>query len=354
MNNDTSFLELFPDELFLELFSFIKPIDLYRGFVNLNQRINNILNDTHLCMHIINDVEHEVDQACMIYFARQIIYLAIDCHFSTLSYDISLRSFVNLRSLHLPLPSVNQCLEITPNNLPYLTNLTINDKIFKSILCNLDPFPYLSTCCIPRVYPRNFSLMEPSQLCLTIRSLNLCSCSINHLLDILAYLPNLNYLEIVVLPNKEIIRQCDIKHNNISHLKVKLRKLDPDLEILLKSMPNIHRLEFLWHQAHQDYHGRKSFNFKRFSDILEKNPGSLKRIDIDIHVSKYDYDIDSIHNLNLQWFSSLNKLLIFSDDSVLITTQRLSSNPQEKLITDLLQSSYMTERNARFKRIENL
>ena len=39
ISHEGSTLELFPDELLLELFSFIKPSDLYHGFVNLNQRL---------------------------------------------------------------------------------------------------------------------------------------------------------------------------------------------------------------------------------------------------------------------------------------------------------------------------
>ncbi|CAF4130539.1 unnamed protein product [Adineta steineri] len=344
-------LELLPDEIFLELFSYMKPIDLYHGFLNLNSRLNNILNDTYIYIHIINDNEHKNDQLCINYFARQIIYLAIDCHWTCLSYPINLRFLTNLRSLHIPMPSDEQCLDITPTNLPYLTNLTINDNVFKSILFNTNSFPHLSTCCIPRIYSSMLNTMKSNQLCITLHSLQLSSCLIHDLYDILPYLPNLNYLEIVLQSNNRNIQQDYIKHNKISHLKIKLRKLEPDFEILLKSMSNLRRIEFLWNNSYQWYNERKNFNFNRFSDIINENSKLLQRLDIDIHVSKCDYVIDTIHHINLQWFSSLSIIEIYNDRSFFITTKKISLNPEDKLITTILQSTYMAQRNAGFNRI---
>ncbi|CAF4047201.1 unnamed protein product [Rotaria sordida] len=354
ISHEISTLELFPDELFLELFSFINPIDLYHGFINLNSRLNNILNDIRICIHIINDDQYEDYQACLNHFAYQIIYLAIDCHWSRLSYNINLQSFVNLRSLYLPMPTDEQCLEITSDNLPFLTNLTINDNTFKSILFGSNLFSHLVTLCVPCIYSSILKQIESMQLCLTLHSLYLGSCTIIDVLNILPYLPNLNYLDIALLPNNKTIHQSDVKHKNIFHFKVKLRKLDPDLEILLKSMSNLHRLEFLWNESYTGiwYNGPNSFNFEKFSDILEKNSVSLKRIDIHIHISRCDYDIDYIRHLNLQWFSSLNKIKITNNGSFFITTKKLSTDAEEKMITTLLQSTYMTQRNTRIHRVK--
>ncbi|CAF3094883.1 unnamed protein product [Rotaria sp. Silwood2] len=331
ISHEISTLELFPDDIFLELFSFINPIDLYRGFINLNSRLNNILNDI-----------------------RIFIYLAIDCHWSRLSYKINLQPFVNLRSLYLPIPTDEQSLEITSNSLPFLTNLTINDNTFKSILFGSNLFSNLVTLCVSRIYSSILNQIESMQLCLTLHSLYLGSCTIIDVLNILPCLPNLNYLDIVLLLNNQTIRQADVKHHNISHLKVKLRQLDPNLEILLKSLPNLHRLEFLWNEApiKSWYSGTNSFNFEKFSDVLENNSVSLKRVDIDIHVSRCDYDIDNIRHLNLQWFSSLTKIKIKNDGSFFITTKKLSTDAEKKMITTLLQSTYMTQGNALIHRVK--
>ncbi|CAF2982810.1 unnamed protein product, partial [Rotaria sp. Silwood2] len=226
ISHEISTLELFPDDIFLELFSFINPIDLYRGFINLNSRLNNILNDIRIRIYIMNDDNCE-----------EIIK------------HINLQPFVNLRSLYLPMPTDEKSLEITSNSLPFLTNLTINDNTFKSILFGSNLFLHLVTLCVPCIYSSILNQIESMQLCLTLHSLYLGSCTIINKLNILPCLPNLNSLDIVLLLNNQTIRQPDVKHHNISHLKVKLRQLDPDLEILLKSLPNLHRLEFLWNEA---------------------------------------------------------------------------------------------------------
>ncbi|UJR16951.1 hypothetical protein I4U23_003849 [Adineta vaga] len=344
-------LEIFPDELFLELFSFIQPIDLYRGFINLNSRINHILNDTYICIHIINDDNSHDSQACLNYFAHQIIYLSIDCHPSCLSYEISLLSFPNLRSLHLPLPTDQQCDEITPINLPFLTKLTIHNNAFKSVLFDKNSFPYLIACCIPQIYS---SISNKMQSCLTLQSLHIGSCSIVQLFQILPYVPNLIYLETILQVNsRNIYPQSYIKHEKLSHFKVKLRKLRPDLEIILRSMPNLSRLEFLWNEPNQSYGERKSFDFDFFSSILNYNVGStLKHIDIDIRVSKCDEDIEQIRRINLRWFSLLSKIVIRLGDTFFLTTRKLSTDAENELITTLLQSTYIMQRNARFNRIK--
>ncbi|CAF3296151.1 unnamed protein product [Rotaria sp. Silwood2] len=43
MNNKQSRLEIFPDELFLDLFSYISPTDLYHVWHSLNRRFSAII-----------------------------------------------------------------------------------------------------------------------------------------------------------------------------------------------------------------------------------------------------------------------------------------------------------------------
>jgi hypothetical protein len=341
-----STLEIFPTELFIELFSFIKPIDLYIGFLNLNSRINTILHSISIHIHIVNNEYYEQHKDSMNYFANQIIYLAIDCHWSYLSNNISLRSYPNLRSLHLPMASHNQCQEIQPKYLPFLTNLTIHDIAFKSILFSLNKFSNLLTCHVLRVYSSIIYRIESNQFCLTLQSLHLYFCTIHDLFDILQFIPNLNYLEVILASMNETVPYLDIKHKNLSHLKVKLRQLDPDLEVLLESMPNLSRLEFLWNDYYHWDVG-KNFDFEKFADILDKHSNSLKHIDINLRLFKLDCNIDIIRCLNPQWFSLLSIQRILSDGSMFISTKRLAVNTEENMIKNLLQSTYMIQRNKR-------
>ncbi|CAF1198098.1 unnamed protein product [Adineta ricciae] len=346
-----STLEIFPDELFLELFSFIQPVDLYRAFRHLNQRLTRILHDIYICMHITSDDDDELQHECLNYFSRQIIYLAVDCHPTRLLYEIDLRPFNNLRSLHLPLPTDEQCSQITPQNFPFLTQLTIHNNAYRSIVFGSNSFPYLIACCIPQIYPDYERTMRP---CVTLRSLQLGSCSLQYLLRILPHAPNLTYLDVCLQSSEAQITETDWKHEKLSHLKIKIRKLVPDFEIILKTVPNLSRLEFLWNESCVDRYSRKSFDFTLFSSLLRASLSPLfKHLDIDIHVPKCDENIGDIHEINPAWFSRLSKINIISHDySVFLTTRKLVTNADNALTTILLQSTYITRRNARFNRIK--
>ncbi len=119
------------------------------------------------------------------------------------------------------------------------------------------------------------------------------------------------------------------------------------------SMPNLSRLEFLWNGYQQPWGVTGKFDFEKFACILDKNSNSLKRVDINLRLFECDYDIETIRCLNPQWFSLLSIERILDDDSVFITTKRLSSNTKEIMIMNLLQSTYMTQRNKRVSRAKS-
>ena len=40
--------EIFPDEIFLRIFRYIPRLDLFRGFYNLNSRLNRIISESRV------------------------------------------------------------------------------------------------------------------------------------------------------------------------------------------------------------------------------------------------------------------------------------------------------------------
>lgn len=277
-------LESFPDELFIELFSYIKPVDLYTGFVNLNYRIDAILHDIQIHISIDNDNQYVEHQQCMEYFANQVTYLAIGYHWSCLYDHICLRRFSNLRSLHLPKPNKRQSQEIYPEYLPHLIHLTINDNGFKSILSRSSKFSNLRTCCIPRVYSSVTTQINPLQLCFTLQTLSLYSCSMKDLFHLFQYVPNLKYLQVILTSMAENNQDIKMKHENISRLKVTLQQLHPDLDTLLKSMGNLSELKFIWHTK-GGYSTANIFDFRKLFSILNQYSTSLKYVDFDLYFS---------------------------------------------------------------------
>lgn len=337
MKEQTLELEIFPDELFIELFSYMKPIDLYTGFLNLNSRINTILHDIQININIIDNNQYEQYKQCMNYFANQITYLAIDCHWSCLLHHLSLRPFRNLRSLHLPMPSDQQCEEIQPEYLLYLNYLTTNHKVFQMILSHSSEFSNLRICHIPRIYPSIITQINSSQLCFTLQTLNLYSCSMNNLFHILQYVPNLKYLQVMLTPTKWNIPDFDMKHENILHLKIKLQQLKPDFEILLKSMPNISQLEFIWHE---DIVSTSDFDFKTLFDILNQYSASFKYVHLDLYFT-YGYNfVGRIQSFDLEHFLGT-------------TCTYYSSKRKNDENNTLFKSKYITQRNKRINQAKS-
>lgn len=119
--NDLSRLEIFPDELFLELFSYISPIELYTIWYGLNHRLNAILRSVQISFDLTENtiVNHEI----LNYFSQQIIYMGL-----YVSYDLlDFKKFPNLRSLVIDTILTNEQLQsIQPDILPCLRRLTFS------------------------------------------------------------------------------------------------------------------------------------------------------------------------------------------------------------------------------------
>jgi hypothetical protein len=154
MSNTPSRLEVFPDELFLHLFSYIPPIELYSGWTDLNRRLDAILRSVQISFEL-NDTNAVAIQT-LNYFSLQIVYLRV-----RVSYEaLSLSKFSHLRSLIIDTKlSTGQLRVIRPKVLPQLKRLTFSDwriyeESFNTVCCNLDATsdsqtPWINICHLP-------------------------------------------------------------------------------------------------------------------------------------------------------------------------------------------------------------
>lgn len=120
--NGLSRLEIFPDELFLELFSYIPPNELYTTWHNLNHRINAILQSVRISFDLIEytNNNHEI----LNYFSKQVVYLCL-----RVSNDLlDLKKFSNLRSLVIETKlNIIQFQSIQSEYLPYLKRIRFSE-----------------------------------------------------------------------------------------------------------------------------------------------------------------------------------------------------------------------------------
>jgi hypothetical protein len=143
-----STLEIFPDELFFEIFEYIPINDLHRAFFGLNKRIDHILkNLSNLFAEWTTNSDDRIIDTFSSCISRLVIWRG--------GY-LNLNRFTKLRSLKLALPTVEQCNEIQASStLEHLhiessiNSNTITDQL--SILLLTNSFPRLRTCRIDEI-----------------------------------------------------------------------------------------------------------------------------------------------------------------------------------------------------------
>ena len=120
MNKPTR-LEIFPDELFLELFSYILPVELCHTWHGLNARFNAVLRSVRISF----DLYEHSDAAthALNHFAQQTVYIHLHSYYASLN----LKQFPNLRSLAIDVKPTDEQIDcIRPQILPQLERLTFS------------------------------------------------------------------------------------------------------------------------------------------------------------------------------------------------------------------------------------
>lgn len=138
MYNRLSQLEIFPDELFLDLFSYIPPTDLYRVWNGLNRRLSAILNSVRISFDLIENTDDNT--RALNYFSQQIVFI----HLRTPYAKLDLKKCPNLHSLIVDAKLTKEQLEsIHPNYLPYLKRLSFpkwskDEEVLNEVIFNRD------------------------------------------------------------------------------------------------------------------------------------------------------------------------------------------------------------------------
>ncbi|CAF4488946.1 unnamed protein product, partial [Rotaria sp. Silwood2] len=143
-----STLEIFPDELFFEIFEYIPLNNLYRAFFGLNKRINIILQN--LPNLFAEWTTHNDDKIIDIFSScinRLVIWRG--------GY-LNLSRFTKLHSLKLALPTIEQCNEIQPSLILEHLHIesSVNSRTITEQLSNLfliNSFPRLRSCRIDEI-----------------------------------------------------------------------------------------------------------------------------------------------------------------------------------------------------------
>jgi hypothetical protein len=197
--SEPSQLEIFPDELFLDLFSYIPPRELYHIWFGLNHRINAILRSVRISFDLVENTQ-EIHRILK-YFSQQIVYI----HLRLPSNSIDFQQFPNLRSLIIDTKlTAKQIDSIHPIILPDLRRLTFNevlkgeDPLNKIIFNRTSSNQWIKVCHLPSM--PNYFLHNPSNLS-HIQTMIFERVTSYHIHRILSLQTTLRRLKVTIVPS---------------------------------------------------------------------------------------------------------------------------------------------------------
>lgn len=318
-----SSIEDFPDELFLEIFSYLSPLDLFLSFAYLNTRIDSILCDQSVQLAVQLTEYH---YTTIDYFADYFTHLFVT------NDQMDIRQFNSIQSLTLgpsPRPTdelLNQLIDQPAKYFPHLTQLTVHPPLstwyspaavylWTQLFTNKLP-SRLERCSLPG---RIFAIPTTRFCCYSLRSLSIGGCSMRDFPALLTCVPNLKFLSTDIWGVAEPIQSFADQHFNLSHLRIELKQqtiVVDEIHFLLWYVPLLKTLTVQGTRKHD------TFNVKCWCEVLSNQLEYLTKFSCTIRLSdthqNKTLDIDSIrqhHSL----FSQMR--LYHQNDSLYISNQ---------------------------------
>jgi len=318
-----SSIEDLPDELLLDIFSYLSPIDLFLSFAYLNHRFNSILCDQsiQIAIQITNNNYTKLD-----YFADYFTHIYI-CH-----DQIDIRLFNNIRSLTLGPSSrptdelLNQLVDQPLKYFPYLTQLIVYEplstwysppslRLWTQLFTNRFS-SQLERCSLPG---RIFAIPTRCFYCRSLRGLSIGGCSLRDLPALLSALPNLRFLSTDIWGITDKMNISSYQHTNLSHLRIEFNQQTIVLEeirCLLSYVPYLKIFTIEGKRKHE------IFNIEYWYEVLISQLEYLKKFFCTIRLS------DTIENEKLDinyirtYHSIFSQMKLYRrNDSLFISNQ---------------------------------
>lgn len=205
--------EILPDELLLELFSYLSPMEIYHTWSGLNYRFRSIFRSVQMSLILLENAGESI--RILNEFSSQIIFIHLRVPIPSLDF----RKFSNLRSLVIEAKLTDEQIQsIEPQYLPSLRRLTVTEegkqeKSFDEIIFNgkivsawirVYHLPSISRCFLLK--PSTMSHIQ-TMIFDRLRSFDV------HV--ILIFLPTLRRLKVTIVPS--IPEDILLSHNNYQH-----------------------------------------------------------------------------------------------------------------------------------------
>ena len=253
-----SHLEDLPDELLLEILSYLSPIDVFISFAYINKHFNAILCDQsiQIGIQITNHNYTKID-----YFTDYFTHLYV-C-----TDEIDIRQFNNVHSLTLgPISRptdelLYQLIDQPQRYFPYLTQLTIYQPLatwysppalhlWTQLFTNQFSFRLERCSLIGRI----FAMPTMRFYCSSLRYLSIGGCSLRDLPTLLAALPNLRFLSTDIWGIAKIMNESIYYPSTLSHLHIKFTQqiiVLEEIHCLLSYVPYLEILSIEGTRMHE-------------------------------------------------------------------------------------------------------
>ena len=282
-----SYLEDLPDEILLDLFSYLSPVDLFISFSYLSHRFDSILCDQSIQIGI--QITNNNNNIQLDYFTDYFTHLLICID------DIDIRQFNNIRSLTLgpsPRPTddlLNQLVDQPLKYFPYLIQLTVYQplstwysppsvRLWTQLFTNRFS-SQLERCSLPG---RIFAIPTTCFYCRSLRGLSIGGCSLRDLPALLSALPNLKFLSTDVWGISDIANISSYHHSNLSHLRLRFSQQTivlEEIQCLLSYVPYLKIFIIEGTRKHE------MFNVEYWYDVLNDQLKYLKNFYCTIRLS---------------------------------------------------------------------
>jgi hypothetical protein len=227
-------LEVLPNELLLEILSYVSITDLYYGWLNLNCRFNGIVHTLPLTKFYTEPKQS--DEEPLRYFAFQLVSLETDKDLSSsIVNKINLVDYPNLRILKLHDPTPTQVDIIRQDNFPHLEYLS---------LIETSNFNFENLCQLKSLRSCEVNSLEIDDQCSysssSIRSLTLHNYDPSNLVHLLRHLPELTFLKMNIFWTSTLLNKFDsttvfihpnLKSLDLSMINLEFYKNDTNVDI---------------------------------------------------------------------------------------------------------------------------
>jgi len=302
-----SSLEVFPDEIILDVFEYFDIRDLYESFYGLNSRLNAMICSKRNISLIFSSPD-EMDDPFFDLFTPYIIKLIVD-HSSYIDFEL----FSSLHSLILNSPSDDQLEQIYLCHFPYLIYLEfgiMSDKLSRRALhefLHCKQFPCLQTCIFHREtnavsLNRYRQIWSNSSTLRTVwlNSVDLSLCSDNGLI------------------NREKILSIDVIHLNLKRLDICCVLDGPsifEIDSFLQQTPNLEKFKIA---SNEIYH---SYEFlQQLASILQRRLIHLYQFDCELLCVMTTEELDHISQLH-PCFNRIQYELKYSGQCIRLFTE---------------------------------